>query len=299
MSPPLRVLVAGRSATGPVRERNEDQLGWVVVGDPTATHLVSRDGTTSRAELVGTVTAVVAADGLGGHPGGDVASRAAVRLVLDAVAGHRTGERMGEALRAAFERANGALIAGDVDADAAGRRFRDPQTTLTALVLTPAGMHLAHVGDCRIFRLRDGLLELLTRDHTQAMEMLRMRIIRPEQVARHPGRHLLTRSIGGDLVVRVDVQSGPVRPGDTYLVATDGAWSGLDGSEIHEALLGDLDVALGALVERSLGRDGNDNASVIALRVLDVGTSAAGEAELDTPGATNGGWSVRRAFGLR
>ena len=136
------------------------------------------------------------------------------------------------------------------------------------------------MGDTRLFRLREGMMELLTHDHTQARELLRMRLIKPEQVLTHPGRHLLTRSIGGDLVVRVDERPSPPALGDAYLLCSDGLWSSITSWEAHKALTGDLAAGVAELVAHSAAAGGDDNASVIALRV----TALAGGPEPTSPG---------------
>ncbi|HEY4753932.1 MAG TPA: hypothetical protein VIH37_11645, partial [Candidatus Limnocylindrales bacterium] len=157
------------------------------------------------------------------------------------------------------------------------------QTTLTAIALTGRTGNLAHVGDSRLYRLRGGDMELLTNDHTQARELVRMRVIKPEQVLSHPGRHLLTRSIGGDLVVRVDERASAPAVGDTYLLCSDGLWSAITSWETLNALSGDLATGVVDLVDRVAASGGDDNASVIALRV----TALSGSAE-----PTSTGWRL-------
>lgn len=265
----VSVELAGLSVTGPVRRRNEDRLGWAVPGDRVWVPTRQGDERIAAAELAGPVVVAAVADGLGGHAGGDLASRFAITTLLDRIGSLDTLRRLPEVLRDTFLATNGRLLAGDLGSDGApGGRHLGGQTTLTALALTADTAHVAHVGDCRAYRLRDEALELMTTDHSQVMELLRLRLIRPEQAATHPGRHLLTRSLGGDVSVRVDVRSGAVREGDAYLLCSDGVWSGVSSGEILAALEGDLAWGVQDLVARSLARGCDDNASVIALRVL-------------------------------
>lgn len=293
----IRVELAALSACGPVRDQNEDRLAWAVLGDLASARSPGSDEPVA-ARLEGPGVAIVVADGLGGHSHGELASRTAVGRLLRRLSEPAAVAKPGEQLRAGFEDANQACVAGDlVDADAFDR---DPvgaeprtarerrraheasaasgddggapgrpggQTTLTALALTGRSGIVAHVGDTRLFRLRDGTIELLTNDHTQARELLRMRVIRPEQVLTHPGRHLLTRSIGGDVMVRVDERPSPPAVGDAYLLCSDGLWSGITSWEAHKALSGDLASGVADLVARAVAAGGDDNASVIALRV--------------------------------
>ena len=162
---------ASLTETGPVRSQNEDFLGWGRVG-ASGGHLFA------------------VADGLGAYGGGDVASRLAVEALLADVCGERAaGGRTPRLLRAAYDRANAVVFDAALD----GHGTAKMQTTMSALLLEPGEAHLAHVGDCRAYRLRGDDLDLLTSDHTQVMEMMRMRLITAEQAAEHPARYALTR----------------------------------------------------------------------------------------------------------
>ena len=100
-----------------------------------------------------------------------------------------------------------------------------------------------------------------------------MRLIRPEQAARHPGRHLLTRSIGGDIVLRVEARSGEPAAGDAYLLCSDGLWSAVTSGEVRAVFEGDLGEGIARLVALSAARGGEDNASVIGMRLLELGAA--------------------------
>jgi serine/threonine protein phosphatase PrpC len=300
----VRAEFAAISSCGPVREQNEDRLGWAVLGSPSTARSPQGDGPLVHEELVGPGVGFLVADGLGGHSHGELASRTAIRLLLRRLTEPEAVIRASQALRDGFMAANEALLVGELDrstldldlaevgpdpraAPGAGRSLvPGGQTTLTALAVTGRNSPLVHVGDCRLFRLRDGLFEVLTTDHTQAMELLRMRVIKPDQAARHPGRHLLTRSIGGDLVLRVEAR--PLEPaiGDAYLMCSDGLWSAVEAEELRDVLEGDLAVGVARLVELATERGGDDNASVIALRLLDLG----GRREVTAPTAWRLPW---------
>jgi len=293
----VKVELAGLSVTGPVRGRNEDRVGWAVPGDRVWVPGRAGDEHLPAAQLSGPIVVAAIADGLGGHADGDVASRFAITTLLERMAPPGALGRMADVLRGTFEEVNARLLTGDVwegtnaargrgasgrngqaggaDAgrDADSHRRRGSQTTLTAVALTATSAWIAHVGDCRVYRLRDQTLELLTTDHSQAMELLRMRLIRPDQAAAHPGRHLLTRSLGGDITVRVDVRSGEIRDDDVFLLCTDGAWSGISSGEMIGAMEGELEHGVRDLVDRSIARGADDNASVIALRILRTGAA--------------------------
>ncbi len=166
-------------------------------------------------------------------------------------------------MRAAFRRANLEVF----DAARAARHL-NMQTTLTALALCGSGAIVGHVGDSRAYRLHRGGLELLTTDHTQVHEMLRMRLITPEQAAKHPGRSVLTRSLGAELLLRVDVRREAVAAGDLFLLCSDGVWGEVSAEEIQERLPhGALDRACEELVQLAKARGGPDNMSLIAVKV--------------------------------
>jgi serine/threonine protein phosphatase PrpC len=280
----LLVEYAALSTTGPVRERNEDHLGWGALAAGAGAILLG-----SRAEFVphdlpdrqtwGPVGAIrnerpgrgllfAVADGLGGYGGGDVASSLALTELLEqAGRADGAGIRPAAVLRNAYSAANQRVF----DAALSGQGTRKMQTTLTTLLFSPGEVHVAHVGDCRAYRLRGDALELLTTDHTQVMEMLRMKLISPEQAADHPARYALTRSLGAELIVRTDIGRETLVDGDAYLLCSDGVWSKVDASEIAAALRADCQSTCEQLVELAVERGGEDNASALAMRVHSSG----------------------------
>ena len=269
MSHALVVEYAGLTVVGHVRERNEDRLGWVALDGeppyvtPPAEHVI---GESTASSGIGFVFAV--ADGLGGYGGGDIAAGMAVDASLAqaqrALAG---GSRVSGTLRDAFNRANGAIL----DAALSGRGGHKMQSTLSALVITPGEAHLGHVGDSRVYRRREGELELLTTDHSQVMELLRMHIISPEQAIDHPARYALTRSVGNDITVRTDIRSESLDADDAFLLCSDGLWSNVTSSEISEAMDRSPAEACRRLVDLALGRGGDDNATAMTIRVRAAG----------------------------
>ena len=281
----LRLRVAVLSVVGPVRETNEDHLGWF---DAAGLDLAGTPGEEVRSvALGGPAVGLMMADGLGGHGRGDLASRTATRIVLQALAAApRPG--LGE-VRAALELANGALLAGELDG--ASDHRPGPQTTATVLVFTDDSVQIANVGDTRLYRMRDDVVELLTKDHSQAAELLRLKVITPHQARNHPGRHLLTRSVGADLTLRVESVARAVYPGDTYAVCTDGCWSGLEQEDLEAAFSEDPAAGARRLVDRAIELGGDDNASVAIIHVDAVGASRDADAS-DRPF-----W--RRLFGSR
>jgi protein phosphatase len=263
------VEYAGLTAIGNVREHNEDRLGWVAIDGrppyvtPPAEHAFGDSEETSSAGFVFAI-----ADGLGGYGGGDVAAGLAVDASLTQAQQHLAGgDRISGTLRDAFNRANHEIL----DAALTGRGGRKMQSTLSALVFTPGEAHLGHVGDSRIYRRREGELELLTTDHSQVMELLRMHIISPEQAVDHPGRYALTRSVGGGITVRTDIRNERLDPGDAFLLCSDGLWSNVTSRDILEALGHSPAEACRMLVDQALDQGGDDNATAMAIRVRQAG----------------------------
>ncbi len=238
---------------GLVRENNEDAY---------CVEVTERAGNPSYLLCV--------ADGLGGHQGGEVASQLAaltVRrefLAWDGASPDKVATNM---VRQANLRIYNA-------AQADHERF-NMQTTLLAGIISGDRLTVAHVGDCRLYRLRGGRADVLTKDHTLAMEMGRMRMISVEQAADHPGRYQLTRSVGGNLLVQVDTIRERVAPGDLYLFCSDGLWSEVTHEEIVAAVRNpSLEAATAELVELALSRGGPDNLTGVICRVTQVTAAA-------------------------
>lgn len=200
---------------------------------------------------------VAVADGMGGHVGGEVASR----LAIEAIAG---GGNVPIAQRVST--ANDLILA---EAEA-NPKLHGMGSTLTAAELSPArSLVIAHVGDSRAYLFRSGILEQLTNDHSVVAEYLRAGTIRPEDVATHPQRSMLTRALGLYPNVEVDVIETRTRSGDRLMICSDGLTSMVDNQRIAAALgLGAPEEAVWALIEAANQAGGHDN---ISLAVVDVG----------------------------
>ncbi|WP_447972693.1 Stp1/IreP family PP2C-type Ser/Thr phosphatase [Nitrospira sp. Kam-Ns4a] len=235
----------GLSDLGKVREENEDA---VLVLDELGLWLV--------------------ADGMGGHPGGDVASRLAVRAVADFMkrAGLSPSSREAEPLlRKAIQHANDAVREESrTRPDLSGMG-----TTLVALHINHEEAVLAHVGDSRAYLLRDRSLRPLTHDHSFVEEQMRLGLLTAEEARRHPYRHMLTRAVGIEPQVEPDTLSLPLEPDDCLLLCTDGLTKMLEDSEILDTLekaSSAPERACRALVEAANRRGGPDNITVVVVR---------------------------------
>lgn len=212
------------------------------------------------------------ADGLGGHAAGEVASRLAVRRVAGALSSLPRGvapEEAHEALRSAIEEAN-REIHGEARArpDLAGMG-----TTLTALFLTDGGKYVVgHVGDSRAYLLRAGELRRITRDHTYVQELVDRGRLTDEQARVHPRSSVLTRALGLDREVEVELHEGEVRTGDRFLLATDGLTGMLPEEELRTLLEAERppEAAAELLVESANQAGGMDNTTVVVVDVQKV-----------------------------
>jgi protein phosphatase len=207
----------------------------------------------------------VVADGMGGAQAGEVASRIAVDYFREGLADDSTPE---SALAALAVAANGRIHElSHSNAEHAGMG-----TTLTAVYVGDQEVAIAHVGDSRAYCLRDGELLRLTDDHSLVDELMRQGRLTPEEAVEHPQRSVITRALGPEGTVEVDTRSFSARPGDVYLLCSDGLTTMLSEEQIADVLrahprLRDAGEALIAAANEAGGRD---NITVVLLRLEDV-----------------------------
>jgi PPM family protein phosphatase len=231
----IRVQVGACTDVGRVREGNEDAY---VVREPL----------------------FAVADGMGGHQGGEVASNLALERLERATDGDSDlADVVREANRAVFEQAA-------QDPGLAGMG-----TTLTAVRVQDERLHLAHVGDSRMYLLRDGRLERITRDHTVVEQLVDQGRMSAEDAKIHPQRSILTRALGVDEDIQVDEADVDVRPGDRVLLCSDGLTGMVDEDRILSILTDtpDPQAACAALIEAANEAGGQDNITAVVLDVLD------------------------------
>lgn len=215
------------------------------------------------------------ADGMGGRPGGDVASRVASTTFITQWRADAARDARPAPLKVGITRLTTAVRAAhDAVRREAERRpsLAGMGTTLVALTITPGPdpqLLVAHVGDSRAYRLRHGEFSALTRDHSFVEESCRMGRLTQDQAVDHPLRHVLTRAVGTDSTVEADIGWWPVEPHDQYLLCSDGLTKMLGDPEIH-LILADAarsaDETCRALVEEANDRGGYDNITVVLVR---------------------------------
>ena len=142
-------------------------------------------------------------------------------------------------------------------------------TTLVALALVGGEAFVANVGDSRAYHVRGGTCSQLTTDHSRVGEMLRMRLITPEQAAHHPARSQLTRSLGGEPAVQVDLVNKDLAVGDVFVLCSDGLWDLVSRREIADAVGAGPADAAETLIASALDRGAPDNVTVVVVHVLE------------------------------
>lgn len=244
------VAVGAATHPGRVRPKNEDYVLFELPDEPALA--ANRGGL------------FLVADGVGGMGGGSVASAEAAHTVLQE---YYLGRRRdpGRTLRGAVERAN--LHVYDLRAGHAD--LSGMQTTLTGLVVCGSRFWIAHVGDSRALLLRRGTVRQLTRDHTLVEEMRRLGMVDAAGAGGHRQRHLLTRTLGGEPLVAVDLIQGRVEPGDCFVLATDGIFEHLTPEDVRAAFtnLPPRDAAA-ACVEDANRRGGFDNLTILGVQTV-------------------------------
>jgi PPM family protein phosphatase len=216
------------------------------------------------------------ADGMGGAQAGEVASRMAAEAFEPAERGDAPAEAF---LRTIAQDANKQIHSlAQHDATRSGMG-----TTLTSALVDGDDVVIGHVGDSRAYRLRDGELSLLTADHSLVEELRRQGRLTDAQAKDHPQRSIITRALGPESEVEVDTMTYSGRPGDTYLICSDGLTTMVKEDRIREILTEaqTLDEATQRLVAEANEAGGRDNITVIAFR-LEPGE----EAETPEPDAT-------------
>lgn len=213
------------------------------------------------------------ADGMGGHRAGEVASRLATEVLMtgliDAIDQHRPDEHQHFpllALEQSIKRANRTIH----DAGRANPKWRGMGTTLVAAVFHDNRVTLGHVGDSRIYRVRAGRLELLTRDDTLLRDQVELGMISAAEASHSRNRSLVTRALGIASEVQPHIAQGDAAPGDCYVLCSDGLndlVSDADIGLIVDSLQANLPLAAHHLVLAAKDNGGFDNVSVVLARV--------------------------------
>lgn len=251
----LDLEFVARTDVGRVRDHNEDYLGYASPATP------------AQARTHGWL--FVLADGVGGNEKGEVASQAAVESMLAGFRNARDGESHTTLLPRLVQQANTRVLE---TALAGGRDSTGMATTMVACTLRFDRVTVAHAGDSRCYLIRNGKTAQITRDHTIASEQVRLGLVSTQEAAESVTRHILSRSLGTELVVNVETNDHQIYAGDVLLMCSDGLHGTVEASEMA-ALCGpgsDMHAVAEKLVALANDRGGEDNISVQLIRIRDV-----------------------------
>lgn len=251
-----KIEIKGLTDVGCVRDHNEDAI--------------------STSETLGLT---VLADGMGGHRGGEVASAITISTILETltkrlkkIKDSATDEESGYSLESIAVHESVALANSSVfDASSKNSQYRGMGTTVVVLLFYDDRFTVAHVGDSRLYRLRDGILEQITRDHSLMQELIDRGFYTPEQARKSLNKNLVTRAIGIEKSVQIDIQEDVTQTGDIYMLCSDGVTDMIEDELIHDILKANsnnLEKAASEIIRESNEHGGKDNISVILARPL-------------------------------
>jgi protein phosphatase len=237
----MKLRHSARTDVGRTRDHNEDSYGV---------------GEAAPAEQLGEL--LVVCDGMGGHAAGEVASKIGIDTILAIYYGDSTDDRQ-LALVQAFEQANSAIFA---------RGQGSMGTTGVAALLHHDALHVANVGDSRAYLIRDGEIRQVSRDHSFVSDQVAAGLITPEQARFSPHRNVITRALGYQPEVTVDMFRLPLQVGDVVLLSSDGMHGLVSDAEILSIVTSQPpDNATQALIDLANSRGGTDNITVVMAQV--------------------------------
>src|SRR3954469_25389912 len=241
-----RLVWAARTDVGMIRSGNEDNYA---------------------ADATGQQGLFIVADGMGGHAAGEVASEMAVQTVERELTNVRdldddkTTGKLAESVKKANRTIHDRTIT-EVDKQGMG-------TTVSVLLLTVTKYLIGQVGDSRVYLLRDGALQQLTKDHSYVQEQVDAGFLTPEQARYHPYSNVITRCVGASPEVEPDVYGGDARVGDLFLVASDGLTGMVDDRRLQMLLMSraEPERKVHTLIAEANGRGGLDNITAIVVQL--------------------------------
>jgi protein phosphatase len=251
----MRIIQSGITDVGQKRDHNED---FIFINNERNLYIVC--------------------DGMGGHAAGEVASKIASETVnsfiestakdADITWPFEFDEKMSlsaNRLKTSIRLANQRVLY-EIKEKA---EYRGMGTTIACTMIDNDAAYIAHVGDSRIYMLRNGKLRRLTRDHSWIDEQLHQGVITPEEARKHPLRNVITRALGSREEVMVDIKEDPIEDADIFLLCSDGLTGMVEDHDIEKVLAefqNDIGQACRKLVEKANHNGGEDNISVILLQ---------------------------------
>lgn len=224
-----------------------------------------RQGNEDSLCVCGDIGLFAVADGMGGHQAGEVASQVALQIIEKEVRDNLAAGEPGPVLANAFEQANRHVY----QLSSGHAELRGMGTTVTACLIAGERLIIAHVGDSRLYLLRDRQISQITEDHSLVQELVRQGGITEAEALTHPQRNVLTKALGTSPLVEVDLVTVNHQSQDRFLICSDGLSNQINPEELKTILAGypDLTVCLRTLLNLALERGGNDNITMILVEI--------------------------------
>ena len=251
----IRIDAHGQSDVGRVRQSNEDSLG-----------------------IFPDLQFYVVADGMGGHAAGEVASQLAIETMQDFIkstlqsAETTWPEDVDIKLPIPVRRIiTAGKLANDkiINSSKENPKLNGMGTTMVAILVEENTAYVAHVGDSRAYLIRDKKIEQLTQDHSLINDYLNQGLLKKEDADRHPLKHVITRALGSNPNVEVDVRTVPIKPGDIYILCSDGLSNLVTDEEMQTEGLQSQEnpkVVCQKLIDLANNKGGEDNITIAFLR---------------------------------
>ncbi|MFV9615470.1 MAG: Stp1/IreP family PP2C-type Ser/Thr phosphatase [Gammaproteobacteria bacterium] len=251
-----KVLLHGQTDTGSVRDHNEDAIGC------------NED-----------IALAVLADGMGGHRGGEMASAITVSTVLEVITNKLKNITIDDTDDNSIYSAESQIIHDAIslanknvhDSSQAHAQYRGMGTTVVVVLFYDNRFTVAHVGDSRLYRLRDGELVQLTRDHSMVQELIDRDCYTSEQTINSLNKNLITRAIGVDSQVQIDLQEDVALANDIYLICSDGVTDMIEDDLIKSTMIKNsqnLEKATSEIIRLANEHGGKDNISALLVKPI-------------------------------
>lgn len=239
----------GLTDVGVKREKNEDSISLPAENDG--------------------IKLFILADGMGGAKAGEKASQLAIKTIRDYIRLNfikieRTKEEIEEVIRKAMVEANKQVFELSMD----NQEYNGMGTTVVVVLIYRGRIYIGHIGDSRVYRLRQSVLRQLTKDHSYVQELIRQGTITIEEAKNHPQKNVLLKALGCDRDIVPDVITKGFVKGDIILMCSDGLTNMVDDKEIYEIIMkntSDLSVACKLLIDTANYNGGIDNVSAIII----------------------------------
>ena len=209
------------------------------------------------------------ADGVGGHAGGELASRTAITDIAAFIRENPIPARSEADLIRQYAENLALMVNEHVYAMADASASGGMATTLILMYLSDTHAHVLNVGDSRVYLIRDGAVKQITEDHTFVNDLVRKGIITEDEAKYHPDRNMITKAIGADRTVDPDFYSFPILPEDVILLCTDGLYNDLTSEMILAQVLREPDMRqlCSNLVDAANEQGGGDNITVVSVKI--------------------------------